>query len=180
MLILRGPRKNLELTQDAEDWKTFLAGPDGRAAVEDTSTSRVERDPSIALPALLAHADWGSHPKKRWMCVATQDDDGRYRVESPEPVGDATTLLRRLRERAGGETVVAGFDFPIGIPAAYAERAGIRCFLDLLPQLGEGEWADFFTVASTPGDISLTRPFYPMRPGGTKQRHLTDALEVSD
>lgn len=37
MLILRGPRKNLELTHDAEGWKAFLADPekqwkDGRSA----------------------------------------------------------------------------------------------------------------------------------------------------
>ena len=37
MLILTGPRKNLQLTQSSEDWKQFLADPvkhwkDGRSA----------------------------------------------------------------------------------------------------------------------------------------------------
>ena len=39
----------------------------------------------------LVHADWGSNPHKRWMTRGVLVDGG-YRVEAPEPVGDATTL----------------------------------------------------------------------------------------
>jgi hypothetical protein len=127
---------------------------------------------------VIAHADWGSDPRKQWMCVGELGLDGRYHIASPEPVGDPGTMLRRLRDRANGDTVAVGFDFPIGIPVAYARRAGIANFLEVLPKLGHDRWADFYTVASTPEDISLTRPFYPMRPGGTKQIHLTAALGV--
>ena len=95
-------------------------------------------------------------------------------------MGDPGTVLRRLRDRANGDTIAIGFDFPIGLPAAYARRAGISSFLEVLPKLGHDRWSDFYTVASTPEDISSTRPFYPMRPGGTKQHHLVDALGVDD
>jgi hypothetical protein len=46
------------------------------------------------------------------------------------------SLLRHLREEAGElETIFAGFDFPIGVPVHFAERAGITKFRDFLPQL---------------------------------------------
>jgi hypothetical protein len=45
----------------------------------------------------------------------------------------------------------------------------------MLQVLGNGPWADFYCPATTPNEISLRRPFYPMRPLGSK-RHLLDAL----
>ena len=72
--------------------------------------------------------------------------------------------------------MLVGFDFPIGVPAAYAERTGIVSFKDVLPQLGRGAWDRFFEPAERPEDISLRRPFYPRRPGGTKQEHLRRGL----
>jgi hypothetical protein len=92
-------------------------------------------------------------------------------------VGDARTLLQRLRERVGPEgCVLVGFDFPIGLPAQYAARAGIADFCALLPQLGRGEWRAFYKVAERRDEIGLRRPFYPQRPGGTRQQHLLDGL----
>lgn len=62
-----------------------------------------------------------------------------------------------------GETgcAFAGFDFPIGLPASYATRAGTSSFRTLLPKLGCDEWKDFYSVCDDPGDISVNRPFYP-------------------
>jgi len=62
----------------------------------------------------------------------------------------------------------AGFDFPIGVPAYYAERAGISSFRALLSKLGCNEWKDFYSVCDMPGQISVHRPFYPN--GGYKGR----------
>jgi hypothetical protein len=81
-----------------------------------------------------------------------------------------------LREGARTGAILAGFDFPIGVPHAYAERAGFGRFPDMLRSLGNGPWADFYNPAARPDEISLTRPFYPIRPGGTSKRHLLDAL----
>jgi hypothetical protein len=131
------------------------------------------------MPALVAHADWGSTPAKRYMALAVLERD-RYLARTPEPVGDPKTFLERLREIAGESgAILIGFDFPIGLPAAYADRAGVQSFPDLLPRLGQGDWADFYRVAERPSDIGLRRPFYPYRPGGTKKRHLFDALDVA-
>jgi mannose-6-phosphate isomerase-like protein (cupin superfamily) len=85
-------------------------------------------------------------------------------------------LLRRLTDQAGGGCVFAGFDFPIGLPAAYADRAGVSSFRDVLPALGQGEWGRFFDPAERPEEISLRRPFYPLRPGGSKREHLHRGL----
>ncbi|MDQ3327008.1 MAG: hypothetical protein M3506_00590 [Chloroflexota bacterium] len=130
------------------------------------------------LPSLVVHADWGSNPHKRWMTRAVLGDGG-YRVEAPEPVGDATTLVQRLRAEAVPDaSILLGFDFPIGVPAAYAERAGIEDFVPFLLGLGQGEWTEFMEVAREAGDISTRRPFYPYAPGGKRQQHLVDGLGV--
>ena len=130
-------------------------------------------------PVLVVHADWGTAPAKRWLASAALQD-GRYLARTPEPVGEAGTLLHRLRA-AGTEadgSVLLGFDFPIGLPLAYARRVGVDCFTDLLSRLGRGEWDRFYEVAETPEAIGPRRPFYPRRPGNTRQRHLVDALGV--
>lgn len=109
--------------------------------------------------------------------------DASYELDTPELAGDASTLLARLQERAAASdehrAVIVGFDFPIGLPAAYAERAGIERFLDVLPQLGTGRWSAFYEVASSPDDISLNRPFYPFKPGGTSHGQLIGRLGVA-
>jgi quercetin dioxygenase-like cupin family protein len=89
-------------------------------------------------------------------------------------VGKLPTLLDRLRARAAGADacVFVGFDFPIGLPVAYARRAGIDSFLEALPSLGD----DFYDPAVRPDEVSLRRPFYPRRPGSAKQQHLLDGL----
>ncbi len=132
---------------------------------------------SSSLPALVAHADWSIDARKRWMCVAALDGDG-YVVSAAEPVGAGESLLERLRARAGGGNVFVGFDFPIGVPLAYARRAGVDSFVDLLPRLGCERWERFFAPAERAAEISLMRPFYPRRPGGTSRAQLVGALGV--
>ena len=78
-----------------------------------------------------------------------------------------------MRTRAGVDaSVFVGFDFPIGLPAAYAQRAGIGSFVRALPSLGD----DFYDPAARPDEISIRRPFYPRRPGSARQQHLLDGL----
>jgi hypothetical protein len=131
-------------------------------------------------PTLVVHADWGSAPNKRWMARATLAGDGCYAAHAPEPVGEPGTLIRRLLADAGPSgCILLGFDFPIGLPARYASQVGVHYFLDLLPELGQGKWTDFYAVAERPDQISLSRPFYPLRSGlkgQTRLRHLLDGL----
>src|SRR5262245_50650609 len=75
-----------------------------------------------------------------------------------------------------GEARLVGFDFPIGLPLAYARRVGIGDFLAALPRLGHGEWNQFYDLAESPGDSTPYRPFYPRRPGGSSHKHLCEAL----
>jgi hypothetical protein len=74
---------------------------------------------------------------------------------------------------------MAGFDFPIGVPRSYAAAAGITAFPALLAALGTPPWQSFHLVAARPEEISLHRPFYPMRPGGSSRAHLSAALGLS-
>ncbi len=129
------------------------------------------------LPALVVHADWSVSPGKRWQAAAVRQGAG-YQLLAPEQVGDTATWLARLRQWAGDDIFV-GVDFPIGLPVAYARRVGVFNFLDWLPQLGAGEWIDFYRPAEAPLDITLRRPFYPARPGNTRQQHLVGGLGIA-
>jgi hypothetical protein len=81
-----------------------------------------------------------------------------------------------------GRAILMGFDFPLGLPAAYARLAQIDSFRKALPDFGRGPWEGFFEVASDPREISVYRPFYPNRcpsPGACKQKYLTTTLGVN-
>lgn len=131
----------------------------------------------------IYHADWGAVPKKRWLARAACGEDGRYTAHDPNPIENHTDLIPSVRSQIDGEScALVGFDFPIGIPASYARLAGITDFNSFLRELGNGEWADFYSVARVPSEISVHRPFYPFAPGGEKQSHLLNAfgLDATD
>lgn len=132
----------------------------------------------VDRPDLLVSADWGVAAAKRWMCVAERCAAG-YRIRSPQPVGCLTDFWARIARRAGNGSACVGFDFPLGLPVRYAQRAGIGSFRQALAQFGRDAWEDFYRVAGHPGEITPRRPFYPLRPGGTTQRQLLDGLGVS-
>lgn len=128
---------------------------------------------------IVAHADWGVDPHKQWVAVAKQDARGRWSASAPRPAQQFGSLRDRLYVDGAAKTAVLGFDFPIGIPRAYADSAGVTHFLDLLSECGEGVWRDFFEVADAPNEISLHRPFYPrtfLPKGAKRQAYLTEAL----
>jgi hypothetical protein len=84
-------------------------------------------------------------------------------------------------EKAGkANCVLVGFDFPIGVPLSYARIAGIADFLEALTRFGSGEWAGFYEVAGTQAQISLHKPFYPNRPGGTRRLYLVNGLGLKN
>ena len=114
------------------------------------------------------------------MAVARLNSENCYSVAAPEMVPDSTRLLNRLNACSRGGCVLLGFDFPIGLPAAYCQRAGINSFLNILPALGNGCWSEFYEVATDRSQIGFRRPFYPHAPGGRSQQHLLNALNVKD
>jgi hypothetical protein len=123
-------------------------------------------------PARILHADWGTDPRKRWVASAAWSA-GAWAVRAVEPWSDGH--LAALRSGTG---VLAGFDFPIGLPIAYARRAGIDGFREVLPRLGApGPFAAFFDICAAPSDISLGRPFYPRGArAGSSRDHLREGL----
>jgi hypothetical protein len=126
-------------------------------------------------PQTIRHADWSTKPRKRWVASASFRD-GVYRVSAPTSAAEAQGLFPS-EVRHDGQTVV-GFDFPIGVPASFARNAGIQSFLELLPELGKGRWSRFYDLAERPSEISIERPFYPRRPGGTSQAQLLKGLNA--
>jgi hypothetical protein len=103
------------------------------------------------LPELVVAADWSKNEGKRWMVRAELIDQGNYLVSPPEPVGAPETLLRRLKNQVtAGNSVLIGFDFPIGLPADYARKTGLSDFRIALAQFGTGAWSKFYEVSDTP------------------------------
>lgn len=129
---------------------------------------------------LVAHCDWSVNARKRWMSVADRVD-GTWVVSSPEVVQESSMLITRLQIRAGlGEHVLIGFDFPIGLPEWYATQTGFQSFRHALANLGNDDWRNWFDVATHHSEISLHRPFYPRRPGGTRRDLQLTALGASN
>jgi hypothetical protein len=140
----------------------------------------------LMQPQLVLHADWGCNAKKRWLAIARRDSSGAYSASPPCRVSEYTNELSQLvplilREIGSNGTAVIGFDFPIGLPRKYARKVDIGSFknflLNLDPQDG---WGEFWDVCQKQPQISLKRPFYPFRAGGTSQSYLKNALGVSD
>lgn len=104
----------------------------------------------------IAAADWSIDPRKRWVCECLDDV-----VSAPQQVADAAALL------SGDGPAVVGFDFPIGMPAAYFRAAGISHFFECL----NVEW----TPSNQP---SLAQPFFPHSPKG-KMAELEAALGIT-
>ncbi|WP_430258287.1 DUF429 domain-containing protein [Neorhizobium sp. IRS_2294] len=127
--------------------------------------------------SVIAHCDWSIDKSKRWMAVAVGTRQGGWTIDAPEPVGETASLIDRLQRRATiSGAVLAGFDFPIGLPEWYGRRTGFTSFREAMAGFGKGAWSDWFTVAGHRDQISMQRPFYPMRPGGTRRAHLFEGL----
>jgi hypothetical protein len=92
--------------------------------------------------------------------------------------GPADTLFARLRFANPTGPILTAFDFPMGLPRRYAEKAGISSFSQALRTFGFNEWTNFYLPAEKAEEISVTRPFYPRKPGGTKKQYLADGLGV--
>lgn len=135
---------------------------------------------SWPLPALVVHADWSGRPVGRIMMVA-ELRHGRYQLHPTQPVPPLDQWLTWLKQRLPNQQgpILIGVDFPIGLPKGYADLAGIDDFLSWLPKTAVPPWSQFYEVAERPEEIGVRRPFYPKRPGGTRQKQLLDGLGVN-
>lgn len=128
-----------------------------------------------ALPTIVAHADWSASERGRRIAVACCAADGRYRLLPPTAPGPPGALLGRLAARG---TVLLGFDFPIGLPRRFAERAAIRSFPAFLRDTAEPAWRRFILPALPDARPSLAAPFYPRRPGGATRDVFQRSLGI--
>ena len=126
----------------------------------------------------VIHCDWSRDTRKRWSASADRID-GQWILSGPRcvRVGQGGDLLTAVGVATGpADCTLVAFDFPLGVPAAWGKKTGAADFAALLPVLGKGQWNQFFDVANTREEISIRRPFYPNRPGGTSRAFLWDAL----
>lgn len=113
----------------------------------------------MRAPDCVVAADWSTDEKKRWMVRAERIDSGAYFVYPPEPVGDHHSLITRLQSQlSSNESLLIGFDFPIGLPLAYATQTGVGAFRDALANFGSEPWEKFYEISDSP---SLRQPFFP-------------------
>lgn len=124
---------------------------------------------------LIVHADWSINPQRRWQVRITRAGN-RWRVDAPTLVGDLSTFLDSILPEADGGQAMLGLDLPIGAPSFWAEKAGVPTFLPFLKAIGTPPWTEFYEPAPSADLIKPHRPFYPAKPGGTKQAHLFSAL----
>jgi hypothetical protein len=130
---------------------------------------------ALALPTIVAHADWSANERGRSVAVARLGPDGRYRLLPPAAPGPPGGLIGRLIAYG---TVLLGLDFPIGLPRRFAARAGIPSFPAFLRDVAEPVWRRF--VVPAPPDVgpSLAAPFYPRRPGGAARSRFLEGLRI--
>jgi len=110
-------------------------------------------------PRSIAHADWGTDGPKRAVASAELEGD-RYLAHTPEVVASEGSLLDRMGVGSATGGALLGFDFPIGLPRAFADRVGCSRFSEWFRALDPA--GEFFQVANTIEDASLTRPFFPV------------------
>jgi hypothetical protein len=136
-------------------------------------------------PEPIVHCDSSTSATERWLAAAQWSPNGSYRAAEPIPVGSTDPFFPGLREKAPIGPILAGFALPIGVPRAYAERAGLGRFPGMLPCLENGLWADFYNPAVRPAEISLVPPptfgrltlnIYPRTPGGNRKQQVLDGL----
>jgi hypothetical protein len=83
--------------------------------------------------------------------------------------------LKRLEAETGDGPILLGFDFPIGLPRAYAKQKGIEDFVVGLTSFED----QFYDVATRLDELGPKRPFYPYSPGGRSKRHLVEGLNLT-
>ena len=110
-------------------------------------------------PRSIAHADWGTDGPKRAVAAAERRGDG-YLAHAPEVVASEGALVDRMGVGSDAGGTLLGFDFPIGLPRAFASRVGCSSFSEWFRALDPE--SEFFQVANSVEDTSLARPFFPV------------------
>ena len=122
---------------------------------------------------IIFHSDWSVSPKKRWVACAEWSEN--WTVTHIAPVGPTQKFVFDLLKAAKTHKVLAGFDFPIGLPRSYGAKTGEDDFASFLAAIGTGRWSQFADISKTAEDVSIYRPFYPAGSlGGVTQAALVN------
>ncbi len=130
----------------------------------EEAATRVRRALALAehsppwLPDRVAHADWGTAPTKRAVAMA-ELHGGAFRAHAPSIFGNSGRLLDDMGTPGRQGTTLLGFDFPIGLPRAYAAQAGAERYVSWLRSLPDD--TTLFDVAADIAAVSPARPFFP-------------------
>ena len=123
----------------------------------------------------LLHSDWSVAPGKRWTAIAHRAPHG-WTVDSLAQTPPASVFLDLL---FAGPRTLAGFDFPIGLPAICLDWIGIG-FCQLLTSPLSDQARRFLTPVETLCDVSPAQPFYRNHPAGGRQADLLRGLGCAD
>ena len=144
-------------TVPAVDSKPVAVDPQEAATRLRRALAYAEHSPPW-LPDWVAHADWGTAPAKRAVALA-ELHDGSFRARAPSIFGHSGQLLDDIGLHGRRGRRLLGFDFPIGLPRAYAAQAGADTYLSWLRSLPDD--TTLFDVAADIADVSPARPFFP-------------------
>ncbi len=158
-----------------------LAQPPYESLYEDTSRWRSTSDCETFLPAPPGgRAATPAGCRRALRLGAARLTQGRRRRSGepfsqyerptvtglPWPQPYPARLLHDLIADARERTVLAGFDFIVGLPRAYAQRAGVARFVDTVPLLGRAApWKNYFRWSRAAKDVSLHAPLLDWRAG---------------
>src|SRR3981189_3809350 len=90
----------------------------------------------------LIHSDWSVHSKKRWTAVAHRSENG-WLINNLRRTPAADEFLNSLFDQT--RKTLAGFDFPIGLPAFYLNKMKLD-FRELLSTPNSDMSRSFFSV----------------------------------
>jgi hypothetical protein len=153
-------------TMPAVDSKPAAVDPQEAATRLRRALAHAEHSPPW-LPDWVAHADWGTALAKRAVALA-ELHDGSFRARAPSISGHSGRLLDDMGLHGRRGRTLLGFDFPIGLPRAYAAQAGADTYVGWLRSLRDD--TTLFDVAQTsptsrPRDRSSRRTSPPRAPG---------------
>ena len=158
---------------------------DSRPTLQSRTHDRVRgaatrNDGGASSSVLIVHADWSKCPRKRWYASAVLQPGWQLPSRSARTRRRPRDLLLQITPpRRGRRHGLCWLRLPYRAARAYALKVGFADFRAALASFGHGRWRSFYDPAPTQGDIAFTRPFYPLRPGGTQRNHLITALGVS-
>ena len=78
------------------------------------------------MPDLIVSCDWSISPRKRWLAAAKLSAGASYEIAAPVQVDRIDDFFSTLRVSAPTGAILAGFDFPIGVPRHYVRDLRLR------------------------------------------------------